>query len=413
MADETFDGLLRRLEVRAAPDPAYADQLFERLVDEAGFRRGRAGRRARARWLAVPPATARHLAWVALLAALLLALVGLAALRPGGRPLPGIPPTPAADRREPLPTTHLGSSLLSIGSVAPAWTGTLLDGGAFSTADLSGRPAAVLLWCTCIRGPELRLFVEAAQDRGDVAFVFVSMDGAGTTRGIVDDLSIDIPVVVDPEMALLTAWQLEGFPALVLLRADGTVADIQAVTYSEAKLSALLDALRANGQMPDPETRTPGPTNSLGREAVSAVLEDGALAPDLTGPGLDGAEVSTRDLLGKPGVVLFWLPPRADGTTQDDTPPPDAFLDEIESRGAALRLLLVVESEVAPGDARRYLDAHPSDADVMLDRTGELFATWGLVFTQSAVVIDSEGRVLRVAGPEALTDPAALLEVLD
>jgi len=413
MADESFDGLLRRLEVRAAPDAAYADLLFERLVDEAGLRSGRAGRRAGARWLAVPPATARHLAWVAMLAALLLALVGLAVLRTGGQPLPGILPTPAADRQEPLPTTHLGSSLLSIGSVAPAWTGTLLDGGAFSTADLSGRPAAVLLWCTCIRGPELRLFVEAAQDRRDVAFVFVSMDGAGTTRGLVDDLSIDIPVVVDPEMALLTAWQLEGFPALVLLRADGTVADIQAVTFSDTKLTALLDALQADGQIPDPQTRTPGPTNSLGPEAVSAVLDDGALAPDLTGPGLGGTEVSTRDLRGRPGVVLFWLPPRADGTTQDDTPPPDAFLDEIESRGAALRLLLVVENETEPGDARRYLDAHRSAADVLFDRSGELFAKWGLVFTQSAVVLDSEGRVLRVAGPDALTDPAALLEVLD
>jgi hypothetical protein len=213
-------------------------------------------------------------------------------------------------------------------------------------------------------------------------------------------------------MGLLTAWQLEGFPALVLLRGDGTVADVQAVTFGDAKLTALLDGLAGGGSIPAPVLRTPGPTDAQGREAVSSVLRTGALAPELSGPRLAGGQLSTRNLIGRPAIVLFWLPPRADGTTQDDTPPPDALLAELERRGGDVQLLVVVESEIEPGDAQRYLEEHSTNADVLFDRTGELFARWGLVFTQSAVALDEGGRVLRVVGPEVLGDPALVLDTV-
>jgi AhpC/TSA family len=173
-----------------------------------------------------------------------------------------------------------------------------------------------------------------------------------------------------------------------------------------------LDALATDGPMPEPDTRTPGPTDALGREVVSSVLEVGSLAPELSGQRLGGGDLSTRDLQGRPLVVLFWLPPKADGTPQDDTPPPDALLDELDRRGGNPRVLLVVETEIEPGDAQRYLDARGAQADVMVDRTGELFANWGLVFTQSAVLLDAEGRVIRVAGPEAFGDPAVVLDAV-
>jgi hypothetical protein len=269
------------------------------------------------------------------------------------------------------------------------------------------------MWCQCARGRELRLFVDAAKTRNDVAFVFVSLDPAGTTRTVVDDLAMDLPVVVDPAMDLLTAWGIEGFPALVLLRADGTLADIQQVTYGEAKLTALLDALSSDGSIPAPDTRTPSPLDSSGQEVLSPLLAVGSIPPELSGPRLDGSRLSTADLAGRPTVVVFWLPPRADGSTQDDTPTPDNLLEELQRRGNAAQLLFVVEGEAAPGDAERYLAANAPDANVIVDRTGELLSRWDLTFTQSVVLLDADGRVARVAGPEALSNPPAVLDALE
>jgi hypothetical protein len=405
----SFDALFARLERPVSPEPAFADDLFERLVDDAGLRRGRARRRH-----AVTPTAARQLAWVAVLAALLIGLLGLLALGRGGRQLfSTTAPTPSVEVAVAGPTPHIGSSLLSIGSTPPSWTGTFLDGGRFSTDELRGRPAAILMWCQCARGRELRLFVEAAKARDDVALVFVSLDPAGTTRGAVDDLAMDLPVVVDPAMDLLTAWGIEGFPALVLLRADGSLADIQQVTYGEAKLTALLDALSSDGSIPAPDTRTPSPLDPSGHEVLSPLLAVGSIPPELSGPRLDGGRLSTADLAGRPTVVVFWLPPRADGSTQDDTPTPDNLLEELQRRGNAAQLLFVVESEAAPGDAERYLAAKAPDANVIVDRTGELLSRWDLTFTQSVVLLDAEGRVARVAGPEALSNPAAVLDALE
>src|SRR5262245_57882513 len=159
MAERSFDVLLQRLERPASPEPAFADRLFEQLAAEAGLQGGRARRP-----FALGPAAARQLAWVAVLAALLVALLGLLVFGRGSQQLFSTTvPTPSAAALAGERIPDIRSSLLSIGSTPPRWDGTLLDGGAFSTDDLRGRPAAILMWCSCVRGPELRLFLEAAR----------------------------------------------------------------------------------------------------------------------------------------------------------------------------------------------------------------------------------------------------------
>jgi hypothetical protein len=416
MTDRTFDVILGRLDQPAGPDPAFADRLFDQIATEAGLRgRTKATAGAVARRLTVLSPVARQLAWAAVLAALLVLAAGLLVAGPG-RQTPPIPTAPARVEQPsgPPPTLHLGSGRLSIGSPAPAWTGTLLDGGAFSTADLLGKPAALLMWCSCVAGPQARLFADAAAARGDeIGFAIVSVDLEGTTRGLVEQIGADIPVVDDQRMRLLDAWALDGFPALILLRADGRVADVQQVTFSEAKLRELLDALASGEPIPDPETRTPTPTDATGQLPLSTILEVGDPAPELSGPLLGGGERSTRDLLGRPAIVHFWLPPRRDGTTLDDMPQPNALLDQVRDRSADVTLLLVASAEAEPGDAQRYLDRQAWNGDVLLDWSGELGERWGLVFGQSTVVLDAEGRVVLVAGPEAMSDPATLMEAVD
>src|SRR5262245_15413900 len=244
MADDRLDVLLSVLERPVVPDASFADRLFDELVEGTGLRRRTGGPRWRLRLLVGPDqATAYRLAWVAIIGALLLTLLAvLSGVGSKHEPFAVAPPratsTSAAGTSLPtaaasfeLPDPRIASGVMDVGAPAPRWSGTQLDGSPFSTDDLAGRPAALFIWCTCIRGPEVRLFLETAAARaGELTMVLVSTDAEGTTRGLVDWLHVTTPVVLDPTMNLLATWQIQGFPALVLLRPDGTLAGIQAPT---------------------------------------------------------------------------------------------------------------------------------------------------------------------------------------
>jgi len=430
MADDQLEVLLSRLERPARPDPAFADALFEQLISESGLRgRKRFGRFGAWPWLRSDHATVARLAWLAVIAALLIAFSALL-LGPGGRPslLSIVPsrspsPSPAASVVVPSPTAPatdaptappIESGVMGIGDLAPDWSGRLLDGETFLTEELRGRPAALFLWCLCIAGPQARVFLEAASARSDaMSLVFVSMDMEGTTRGLVDWLDVSTPVVHDPDMALLSAWGISGWPALVLLRADGTLSGIQPATFGKATLDAILDALAAGDLIPEPDPPEPVPTDDQGNLPLTTVLEVGQVPPELVGPALGGGEQSTIDAAGRPSAVLFWRPPRADGSPQDDSPLPEALIAEVERRSGGIELQLVAEGEPAPGDAGGYLERLGADVPVIFDWAGELQDRWGLVFTPTLVLLDADGRVAGIVGSEGIADPAAALDLID
>jgi hypothetical protein len=417
MAEQRFDALFQGLERHAEPEATFADSLFDTLAAEAGLRVGaRPGRSRLPRWAGETTGAARWLAWAALLAALLVVAAGLLLAGAGRRPVPAPPATPAASEGlprslAPAPSPHIGSTVLSIGSAPPAWGGTLVDGGSFTTTSLAGRPAAMLIWCPCVAGPQARLFASAAAARGDeVSFVLVSEALDGTTRGLVDLLEPQMPVVADPQSEILSAWGLDGFPALVLLRGDGTLADIQPQTFDQPRLTEILDALVGDAPIPGPVVRTPAPTDSAGLVATSTVLRPGVVAPVLSGRLLGGGARSTDSLRGRPLVIVFLMAPRRDGTPLDDVPLPTALLDDASRRGA--RVVLVTEEEAEAGDTRRYLDRIGWTGDVLVDWAGELEDRWGLTLTSSVVVLDGAGRVLRVAGSTPGTDLSGVLDAL-
>jgi hypothetical protein len=232
----------------------------------------------------------------------------------------------------------------------------------------------------------------------------------GTTRGLVDLLEPQMPVVADPQSEILSAWGLDGFPALVLLRGDGTLADIQPQTFDQPRLTEILDALVGDAPIPGPVVRTPAPTDSAGLVATSTVLRPGVVAPVLSGRLLGGGARSTDSLRGRPLVIVFLMAPRRDGTPLDDVPLPTALLDDASRRGA--RVVLVTEEEAEAGDTRRYLDRIGWTGDVLVDWAGELEDRWGLTLTSSVVVLDGAGRVLRVAGSTPGTDLSGVLDAL-
>ena len=414
MIDQDFDRVLARLERDAMPERAYADRLFSQLVPDAGFGRRRWSDDALPRW--------GRLAW---LAAALLALLALmsAVLLSGGAPRPPIlaitePSPTAAETSTASPSEEIrqlrpSSDVLEVGAVAPSWSGQLLNGEPFSTEDLRGRPAALLVWCSCVSGPEARIFLdEAARRVGSVDMVLVAMDSEGTTRALVDSVAGGTPVVLDTESKFVVDWDLSFFPAMVLLRADGTVADLQPMTFDAESLAAIVDSLAAGGAVPEPTPFPSPPVDEDGRQPLSTVLKVGQEAPELDGPRLGGGTISTGDLRGRPTAVLFWTPPRLDGTPEDDTPAPDSFLDAVAERGAALNVLLVARGEPEPGAAAAYLERQGADVPVILDPDGALHDRWGLVMFTTLVLLDSDGTVAGYLDGSALSDPAPLLDTL-
>jgi hypothetical protein len=427
MTDDRLDTLFQRLDRPATPDPAYADRAFGELAVEAGFR----PRGGRGRWLAtrLGPGLrdSTRLAWIVLAICLLGAMVvGILAVgsqqpRPDlGRvepspnvavPGPSVGLSPSPSGRPSASVFRPGSDLLAIGRPAPDWTGQVLDGGAFSTGALRGRPAAVLLWCSCVSGPQARTFLDAARSRDDVAMVLVSLDSEGTTRGLVDWVGAESPVVLDSDFGLPRAWGLDSYPAMVLLRSDGAVADIQPLTFDAASLGEILDSLGAGAAIPDPRPLPPPPADSV-PEPLSTVLEPGAVAPTLTGPKLGGGELSTTELRGRPTIVRFWLPPHLDGAPQDDSPGPDRLLAAAADHPGEVNVLLVAAGEPERGAARRALRQQDADVPVVFDWDGELADQWGLTFGNTMVVLDAEGHTEGVYGPLSTASAKAIVDAL-
>jgi hypothetical protein len=422
VVDERLDILLRGLEWAPEPEPAFAEQLYRQLAAKAGFGTVRGSswreRMRRATWVVGGPL---RLAWLALLI-LLIVLAMLGYLIAGGakpRPYAGLKTaapssTPAAltsptPRDTRVPVERPLSGVLTVGEPAPAWSASLLDGGNLRSTDLAGRPAAVYLWCGCAPGPEPREFAaEASARHGQMTFVLASLDDRGTTRGLVDWLDFRGAVIGDSNQ-LLQAWDLSYFPALVLFRGDGSVADLQPANFSPAKLSAILDALLNEGTIPDPD---PWPSPPADEDSLSSVLDIGQPAPELRGPGLEGEEHSTLELIGRPAVVLHLYPPDAAGRPRDDGPRTDRLIAELDARAGSVNGLLIAHGERSTGDVAAYLAARGSELPVIFDWSGELFERWGLVYWPTLVGLDADGRVAALGDKGAVSDPTPFIDAL-
>jgi hypothetical protein len=319
------------------------------------------------------------------------------------------PPPGALTGAEP-PPARPQSDLLQPGEPAPTWTGRLLDGTAFSTDELTGRPAAIFIWCHCYIGPAVQHFVAEARSRADEMHLVLVGSNEGMVRGLVDWLEVETPVVADYQGDLLRAWGINDLSALVLLRADGTVADIHPARFDEAKLAAILDALASGENIPEPDPVPEPVFEEDGSIPLTTVLEVGQPAPELRGPRLGGGELSTLHLVGTPTVVAYFEPPDPVTGPQTDAAPPDRLIAEIQARGGELNLLLVTRGEPSPGAAATYLDEQSADVPLVFDWDGTLGQRWGLIFWPSLVLLDADGRVAGIYGPQSLEDPSPIID---
>ena len=125
-------------------------------------------------------------------------------------------------------------------------TFTTFDGRQMRLADLVGKPVVVNFfasWCTpCV--VEMPEFETVHREFGD-AVVFVglnSQDSLAKGRDIANKTGVTYLLGTDPGDAILTAFDPIGLPLTVILRANGTVAEVH---QGQLRADALRQKLRA------------------------------------------------------------------------------------------------------------------------------------------------------------------------
>jgi thiol-disulfide isomerase/thioredoxin len=163
----------------------------------------------------------------------------------GGTPLPELPgmPTLAAG------TGPVGPDRPEVGKPAPdfalysVYDGTTLH----SLSDFRGQPV-VLNWYASWCGPcraELPTY-QAAQDAlGDeVVFFAVNLiEDTDRALGMLEELDISFPAVLDPSGSVSDRWRISQMPTTYFIGADGTVVAQHIGPVSEGQLVELLAGL--------------------------------------------------------------------------------------------------------------------------------------------------------------------------
>ena len=116
-----------------------------------------------------------------------------------------------------------------VGKPMPAFAGTTLDGGEFSSADLVGKPAVVNFWASyCIPScvDEHPVLLDLAAEHGDqVQMVGVLVnDTADGARGFLDRYGqVGWPTVVNADSRISIDYGVTGPPETFFVDADGIV----------------------------------------------------------------------------------------------------------------------------------------------------------------------------------------------
>jgi peroxiredoxin len=321
-------------------------------------------------------------------------------------PQPGTAPAPA----QPAPNTDVDPgeqravavAAHKLGAPAPALALTTLDGGTIDLAALYGtRPGDLQFWATwCIpcreQMPGFERIYETLGDRIAVIAVNAGLDDdPATVRAFRDQHGLRMPVVVD-DGRLAAALDLQVTPQHVLIGRDARIA------YVGHLDGAPLDrAIQQALAQPAP----PGPATGQA-VAIRAALRPGDVVQGLTATTLDGATVPLgKTASGRPrGLVLFssWCEsylkdsrPETSRACRRVREAVDQLSGEIEWLGIAHNLWTSVDDVVA------YRAKTGIRIPLAFDADGALFHAFDVHQMPTVVLLDRDGRVARVLGPDA------------
>jgi peroxiredoxin len=138
-------------------------------------------------------------------------------------------------------------------AAAPEFSGTLLDGGDFDSAELDDSIAVLNFWgswcAPCrVESPEFQEVYAEVRERG-VQFLGVNVKDTGQlARAFEDDFGIEFPSLHDPRGEVALAFRdypASAIPSTVVLDAQGRVAAVYTGAVAQEDLRAVLDMLLA------------------------------------------------------------------------------------------------------------------------------------------------------------------------
>lgn len=291
---------------------------------------------------------------------------------------------------EPVPAPDTG---LRLGSVAPGFSLTSLDGVEVSLADLRAPGRSVVLIftdpgcgpCSALV-PDFSAWQRDHATRFTMAFVSRGSIEANTTRYAEHGLA---PVLLQQRAEVAELYNSRPTPSAVLIWPNGTIASRAA--RGAAAVRSLIS--RAINEAEQAQAR-PAPANGAA-QARPRGLPVGTKAPDIALPNLAGEMTTLDQVRGERALVLFWNPGcgfckrmLGDMRAWEANPPADAPRLLVVSTGT-------VEANLAAGWR----------APVVLDQGFVTARTFGASGTPSAVLVDADGRIasaLAVGAPAVL-----------
>jgi peroxiredoxin len=141
-------------------------------------------------------------------------------------------------------------------AAAPTFSGTLLDGGRFSSSALHGTVAVLNFWGSwcppCrVETPEFQQVYASVQGQG-VRFLGIDVKEQSTqfARAFVDDQKITYPSLFDPRGEVALAFRdypANAIPSTIVLDRSGKVAAVYTGPVSKADLTKVVDAVAEEG----------------------------------------------------------------------------------------------------------------------------------------------------------------------
>jgi thiol-disulfide isomerase/thioredoxin len=132
---------------------------------------------------------------------------------------------------------------------APEFEHVDLDGQPVKLSELRGRTVILDFWATwcppCVfQPPELNAFWERHKDTGKVAVFGIEVGGASVAEirdwGVENDAVAEYPILTGADEDLARRFGALGFPALVIVAPDGTVAEVHVGLTSVEQLEELV-----------------------------------------------------------------------------------------------------------------------------------------------------------------------------
>jgi peroxiredoxin len=140
-------------------------------------------------------------------------------------------------------------------ATAPSFSGTLLDGGRFSSASLRGKVAVINFWGSwcppCrVETPDFQQVYSQEQGSG-VAFLGVNVkDDEQLAKAFLTSKDVTYPSLFDPRGEVALAFRdypANAIPSTIVLDREGRVAAVYTAAVSKDDLHRVLDSVTKEG----------------------------------------------------------------------------------------------------------------------------------------------------------------------